>query len=97
MSSSKAKSKPLIAAKDPKAQYDLQNELADLKVECSNKDKTIQEQEKYIEEMKGKISEITKRLSELNEKCSVDEDQYKRDIESMVKCYFHIYNLYFES
>ena len=93
MSCPRAKSKPLIASKDSKSQYDLQNELADLRVECSNKDRTILEQEKHIEEMKGEISAITKRLNELSAKFSADEEQHKKDIESMVIIFFSI--LYF--
>lgn len=85
MSCPRAKTKPLICAKDSKAQYDVQNELADLNVECSNKDKTIQDQEKHIDEMQEEITEITKRFMELNEKYIADEDQYRKDIESMAK------------
>ncbi|XP_051160963.1 hyaluronan mediated motility receptor-like isoform X2 [Leptopilina boulardi] len=85
MSCPRAKTKPLICLKESKAQYDVKNELADLKVECLNKNKTIQDQEKHIEDIKEEIIEITKRFRELNEKSIADEEQYRRDIESMAK------------
>ncbi|XP_043467014.1 putative leucine-rich repeat-containing protein DDB_G0290503 isoform X2 [Leptopilina heterotoma] len=85
MSCPRAKTKLLICPKESKAQYDMKNELADLKVECSNKDKTIQDQEKHIEDMIEEITDFKKRLIELNEKCINDEEQYRRDIESMAK------------
>lgn len=88
MSCPRAKTKPLICLKESKAQYDVKNELADLKVECLNKNKTIQDQEKHIEDIKEEIIEITKRFRELNEKSIADEEQYRRDIESMVNITF---------
>ncbi|XP_068971697.1 probable inactive protein kinase DDB_G0270444 [Bombus flavifrons] len=53
-SSSKVKSRGLITANDQKLNYDPEHQLADLQVECSNKDRTTQELEKYIEDMKEK-------------------------------------------
>ncbi|XP_050494489.1 unconventional myosin-XVIIIa-like [Bombus huntii] len=51
-SSSKVKLRELITANDQKLNYDPEHQLADLQVECSDKDRTTQELEKHIEDMK---------------------------------------------
>ncbi|XP_033362833.1 uncharacterized protein LOC117240920 [Bombus vosnesenskii] len=51
-SSSKVKLRELITANDQKLNYDPEHQLADLQVECSDKDRTTQEFEKHIEDMK---------------------------------------------
>ncbi|XP_044010016.1 spindle pole body component 110-like [Aphidius gifuensis] len=64
--------------------YDTHDEVADLKVECNNKDMTIREQEKYIDEMKIEIKNLEKKVSQLNDKQINIEQQHKNDIESMI-------------
>lgn len=71
--------------------YDTHDEVADLKVECNNKDMTIREQEKYIDEIKIEIKNLEKKISHLNDKQSNIEQQHKNDIESMVNININIY------
>lgn len=82
--------------KEPKKPYEAHQELADLKVECENKTKTIKENEKYIEEMKSEIKSLTEKYEALQKKHSQIEDLHQKDIESMVKLhtlrhYLHIF------
>lgn len=64
--------------------YESTQHLADLQVECSNKNKTIQEQEKYIEEMKEDVRKLQVELEELHKKQLETEEQHTKDIETMV-------------
>lgn len=68
--------------------YEFNQQLADLQVECSNKDKTIQEHEKHIEEMKDEIRKLEAELEELRKKQNEIETQHMKDIETMVNILF---------
>lgn len=67
--------------------YEFSQQLADLQVECSNKNKTIQEQEKHIEDMKEEIRKLETELEELRNKQSEIEIQHMKDIETMVNIF----------
>lgn len=71
-------------SKDSQAPYEPQHELADLKVECANKDKTIHEYEKHMDDMKAEISDLNEKFETLQKKHSLIEEQHQKDIESMV-------------
>ncbi|KAG7204959.1 hypothetical protein KM043_005345 [Ampulex compressa] len=90
--STKTVSRSLIAAKDPKMKYDSSHELADLQVECTNKDKTIQENEKHIEEMKEEIRKLELQIEDLHKMSADVEEQHKRDIETMAKLQQEVLN-----
>jgi predicted GNAT superfamily acetyltransferase len=64
--------------------YESVQQLADLQVECLNKDKTIQEHEKHIEEMKDIMQEIEIEIGKLRKKQIETEEQHRKDIETMV-------------
>jgi len=64
--------------------YESVQQLADLQVECLNKDKTIQEHEKHIEEMKDIMREIEVEIEKLRKKQIETEEQHRKDIETMV-------------
>ena len=68
--------------------YDSEHQLADLQVECSNKDRTIQELEKHIEDMKEEVQKLELQLDELHKKQTEVEEQHRKDIEIMVVKYF---------
>ncbi|KAJ8676218.1 hypothetical protein QAD02_012004 [Eretmocerus hayati] len=85
MSCPRSKTKLYPESKDPQAQYEPQHELADLRVECANKDKTIQEYEKHMDDMKAEIEDLTEKFEDLQKKHSQVEEQYQKDIESMAK------------
>ncbi|XP_033361868.1 centrosomal protein of 128 kDa-like [Bombus vosnesenskii] len=67
-SSSKVKLRELITANDQKLNYDPEHQLADLQVECSDKDRTTQEFEKHIEDMKEEVQKLELQLDELQKK-----------------------------
>lgn len=73
-----------MESKDPLAHYEPQYELADLKVECANKDKTIRENEKHIYAMEAEIRELNEKFEDLQKKQLQVEEQHQKDIESMV-------------
>ncbi|XP_033362837.1 reticulocyte-binding protein 2 homolog a-like [Bombus vosnesenskii] len=74
-SSSKVKLRELITANDQKLNYDPEHQLADLQVECSDKDRTTQEFEKHTEDMK---EEEKKHQEELGDIIKLhDEEKYK--------------------
>ncbi|XP_060821534.1 hyaluronan mediated motility receptor-like isoform X6 [Bombus pascuorum] len=95
-SSSKVKSRGLITANDQKLKYDFEHQLADLQVECSNKDRTIQELEKHIEDMKEEVQKLELQLDELHKKQTEVEEQHRKDIEIMAKLQQEILNGYEE-
>lgn len=95
-SSSKVKSRGLITANDQKLKYDSEHQLADLQVECSNKDRTIQELEKHIEDMKEEVQKLELQLDELHKKQTEVEEQHRKDIEIMAKLQQEILNGYDE-
>jgi len=68
--------------------YESNQQLADLQVECSNKDKTIQEHEKHIDDMKDEIRKLETELEELRKKQNEIETQHMKDIDTMVKIIF---------
>ncbi|XP_033363130.1 myosin-11-like [Bombus vosnesenskii] len=67
-SSSKVKLCELITANDQKLNYDPEHQLADLQVECSDKDRTTQEFEKHIEDMKEEVQKLELQLDESQKK-----------------------------
>ncbi|XP_015596114.1 hyaluronan mediated motility receptor [Cephus cinctus] len=81
----KSRTKSAVVTKDSRAKYDSRNELADLKVECLNKDKTIHENEKHIEELNDEIRTIEMEVEDLRKKQVEAEAQYKNHIEAMAK------------
>ncbi|KAK2583461.1 hypothetical protein KPH14_009431 [Odynerus spinipes] len=84
----KGKLKSMNQIKDKsssKTQYNSTHELAELQVECSNKDRTIQEHEKHIEEMKEEMRKLEMQVEELHKKQVEVEEQHKKDIETMAK------------
>ncbi|XP_068972661.1 putative leucine-rich repeat-containing protein DDB_G0290503 isoform X3 [Bombus flavifrons] len=95
-SSSKVKSRGLITANEQKLKYDSEHQLADLQVECSNKDRTIQELEKHIEDMKEEVQKLELQLDELHKKQTEVEEQHRKDIEIMAKLQQEILNGYDE-
>lgn len=68
--------------------YESTQQLADLQVECLNKDKTIQEHEKHIEEMKDDMQKLEAKLEKLRKKQIETEAQHMKDIETMVNMIF---------
>lgn len=68
--------------------YESTQQLADLRVECLNKDKTIQEHEKHIEEMKNDVRKLEAELEKLHKKQIETEAQHAKDIETMVNTIF---------
>ncbi|XP_012522875.1 hyaluronan mediated motility receptor isoform X2 [Monomorium pharaonis] len=74
---------PLI--KNQNMKYESKQQLADLQVECLNKDKTILEHEKHIEDMKDEIQKLEIELEELRKNQNEMETQQKKDIEAMAK------------
>ena len=71
--------------RDPQIPYEPQQELADLKVECANKDKTIHEYEKHMEDMKGELQLMTEKYELLQKEHTQNEEQHQKDIESLVR------------
>ncbi|XP_054005012.1 hyaluronan mediated motility receptor-like [Hylaeus anthracinus] len=84
-SCSKAKPRALIPTSTKKLKYKPEHQLADLQVECTNKNKTIQEHEKLIEDMKTESRMLELQLEELRRKQADTEDQHRKDIETMAK------------
>ncbi|XP_014470917.1 PREDICTED: hyaluronan mediated motility receptor-like isoform X2 [Dinoponera quadriceps] len=72
--------------------YESAQHLADLQVECSNKDKTIQEQEKYIEEMKEDVMKLLLEVEELSKKQIETEEKHTKDIETMAELQQEVLN-----
>ncbi|OAD52381.1 hypothetical protein WN48_01780, partial [Eufriesea mexicana] len=84
-SSQKVKPRALISANDQKLKYNSEHQLADLQVECSNKDKTIQELERHVEDLKQEVRKLELELDELQNKQAKVEEQHRKDIETMTK------------
>lgn len=75
------------------SKYDTCQELADLKVECANKDKTINEYETYIHDMKSKIFEFENKLHDLHCNFTEREKQYEKDLQLAVQHeYYFLFN-----
>ncbi|RLU25556.1 hypothetical protein DMN91_001712 [Ooceraea biroi] len=72
--------------------YESTQQLADLQVECLNKDKTIQEHERHIEEMKDDVRKLEAELEKLHKKQIETEEQHAKDIETMAKLQQEIMN-----
>ncbi|XP_033360166.1 myosin heavy chain, non-muscle-like [Bombus vosnesenskii] len=73
-SSSKVKLRELITANDQKLNYDPEHQLADLQVECSDKDRTTQEFENHIEDMKEEVQKLELQFDELQKKTHTHEE-----------------------
>lgn len=82
---SKSKSKSIFATKADKAQQNFENEIADLKVECINKDRTIHDYEKYIEEMKEQTLKLQIQIKDLDTEKMQIKKQHEQDIKNMVR------------
>ncbi|XP_076301100.1 uncharacterized protein LOC143219137 isoform X2 [Lasioglossum baleicum] len=89
---SKSKPRALVMPNDNKLKYKLEHQVADLQIECKNKDKTIQEYEKLIEEVKENREKLESQLEELHRKQAEVDDQYRRDIETMAKLQLEVLN-----
>ncbi|XP_031837028.1 uncharacterized protein LOC116428932 [Nomia melanderi] len=88
---SKTKPRALLPS-DSKLKYKSEHQLADLQIECENKNKTIQEYEKYIEEIKEDRKKLESQLEELLRKQTEVEGQYKKDIETMANLQLEVLN-----
>ncbi|XP_017797874.1 PREDICTED: putative leucine-rich repeat-containing protein DDB_G0290503 [Habropoda laboriosa] len=91
-SCTKVKLRALISVNDQKLKYDSKYQIADLQVECSNKDRTIEEQEKHIENMKVEVRKLELQIEELRKKQAEVEDQHRKDIETMAKLQQEVLN-----
>ncbi|XP_076650839.1 uncharacterized protein LOC143357963 [Halictus rubicundus] len=91
-SCSKTKPRTLILPSDNKLKYKPEHQLADLQIECKNKDKTIQEYEKLIEEVKESREKLESQLEELQRKQAEVDDQYRKDIETMAELQLEVLN-----
>lgn len=67
-----------------KSHYNYTHQLLELQVECTNKDRTIQEHEKHIEEMKEEMCKFEAQIEDLHKKQVEVEEQHRKDIETMV-------------
>ncbi|KMQ89388.1 hyaluronan mediated motility receptor [Lasius niger] len=81
----KAKNGHTFCIKNQNMKYGSNQQLADLQVECLNKDKTIQEHEKHIEEMKEDVLKLEAEIEKLHKKQNEIEVQHTKDIEAMAK------------
>ncbi|XP_043669772.1 hyaluronan mediated motility receptor-like isoform X2 [Vespula pensylvanica] len=68
-----------------KTHYNYTHQLLELQVECTNKDRTIQEHEKHIEEMKEEMCKLEVQIEDLHKKQVEVEEQHRKDIETMAK------------
>ncbi|XP_035732050.1 hyaluronan mediated motility receptor-like isoform X3 [Vespa mandarinia] len=68
-----------------KRHYNYTDQLLELQVECTNKDKTIQEHEKHIEEIKEEMCKLEVQIEDLHKKQVEVEEQHRKDIETMAK------------
>ncbi|XP_046838595.1 hyaluronan mediated motility receptor-like isoform X2 [Vespa crabro] len=68
-----------------KGHYNYADQLLELQVECTNKDKTIQEHEKHIEEIKEEMCKLEVQIEDLHKKQVEVEEQHRKDIETMAK------------
>ncbi|XP_047365334.1 hyaluronan mediated motility receptor-like isoform X5 [Vespa velutina] len=68
-----------------KRHYNYADQLLELQVECTNKDKTIQEHEKHIEEIKEEMCKLEVQIEDLHKKQVEVEEQHRKDIETMAK------------
>lgn len=85
---SKTKNGHTLLIRNQNMKYESNQQLADLRVECLNKDKTIQEHEKHIEEMKEDVRKLEAEIEKLHKKQSEMEMQHTEDIEAMVNIIF---------
>lgn len=85
---SKTKNGHTFLIRNKNMTYESNQQLADLQVECLNKDKTIQEHEKHIEEMKEDVRKLEAEIEKLHKKQSEMEMQHIKDIETMVNIIF---------
>lgn len=85
---SKTKTEHTVLIRNQNMKYESNQQLADLRVECLNKDKTIQEHEKHIEEMKEDVRKLEAEIEKLHEKQNEMEVQHTEDIETMVNIIF---------
>ncbi|XP_033362591.1 myosin-11-like [Bombus vosnesenskii] len=84
-SSSKVKLRELITANDQKLNYDPEHQLADLQVECSDKDRTTQEFEKHIEDMKEEVQKLELQFDELQKKTHTHKKKHQEELGDIIK------------
>lgn len=63
--------------------YEFRNELADLKVECANKSKTIQEYERIMEELQEKNRSLEAEMKEEHASKSQTIEEYEKLVEKL--------------
>jgi molecular chaperone GrpE (heat shock protein) len=85
----RAKTKLYVERNDSHSKYETEHELADLRVECTNKDKTIREHEKQIEDIKLELQCLNDKYKTLQNEHSQIEKQHQKEIESMVMITFN--------
>lgn len=85
---SKTKNEHTFLNRNQNMKYESNQQLADLQVECLNKDKTIQEHERHIEEMKEDVRKLEAEIEKLHKKQNEMEVQHTEDIEAMVNTIF---------
>ncbi|XP_031837299.1 uncharacterized protein LOC116429051 [Nomia melanderi] len=66
-SCTKLRPRSILPSPDTKSHHNLERELADLQIECLNKDKTIQEYEKRTQDMQESIQEHVKRSQDMED------------------------------
>lgn len=84
----KSKNSCTSLVKSQSVKYESNQQIADLRVECLNKDKTIQEHERHIEEIKDEMRKLEAELEELHKKQAAIEEQHKKEMEKMVDIIF---------
>ncbi|XP_070153196.1 putative leucine-rich repeat-containing protein DDB_G0290503 isoform X1 [Polyergus mexicanus] len=90
--SAKTKNGHTFLNRNQNMKYESNQQLADLQVECLNKDKTIQEHERHIEEMKEDVRKLEAEIEKLHKKQNEMEMQHTEDIEAMAKLQQEIIN-----
>ncbi|XP_043266915.1 hyaluronan mediated motility receptor-like [Venturia canescens] len=81
LSCPKAKTKLVLGASN-ESKYDAKHELADLKVECINKDRTIHDHANQIEEMKKETWRLEKELADLRTN-QVESEKLKEQLSNL--------------
>ncbi|XP_076383328.1 uncharacterized protein LOC117228356 isoform X2 [Megalopta genalis] len=83
--SGKIKSRSILSSSDTKLKYTSDHKIADLQVECSNKNKTIEEYLKHIHEMQEEIQKLHSQLEELHKNQAEVEQRHQNERESMIQ------------
>ncbi|XP_078040517.1 uncharacterized protein LOC144471853 [Augochlora pura] len=83
--SGKLTSRSILPSSDTELKYTLDHKVADLQVECSNKNKTIQEHLKQIQEMQDEIQKLQSQLEELHKSQAEVEQRHETERKSMIQ------------